>query len=198
VKKFPSSYITQRFITVFTRTRHWFLSWAGWISFTPSHAIYLKSILHYHPIYAQVFRVVAFPKYEGVSKRFRTESIMKYTLTTIDTRWEAIQRVMAAKVTRLTHKIAIQLHLVAQSCTICSSRSRRPVRKLLDTHSYISSLNSVHPRSVADPPSTKWHGNAVSSFGTDKTSALCVHVTHVVTARIYPRVLCVSFYHANV
>jgi hypothetical protein len=40
---------------------------------------------------------------------------------------------MAAKVTKMTHKIAIQLHLVAQSCTICSSRSRGPVRKLLDT-----------------------------------------------------------------
>jgi len=37
---------------------------------------------------------------------------------------------------RLTHKIAIQVHLVAESCTICSSRSRRPVRKLLDTPSY--------------------------------------------------------------
>jgi hypothetical protein len=37
---------------------------------------------------------------------------------------------MAAKLTRLTHKIAIQLHLVAESCTICSSRSRWPVRKL--------------------------------------------------------------------
>jgi hypothetical protein len=35
---------------------------------------------------------------------------------------------MVAKLTRLTHKIAIQLHLVAESCTICSSRSRRPVR----------------------------------------------------------------------
>jgi hypothetical protein len=40
--------------------------------------------------------------------------------TTINTRCEATQRVMAAKLTRLTHKIAIQLHLVAQSCTICS------------------------------------------------------------------------------
>jgi hypothetical protein len=40
---------------------------------------------------------------------------------------------MAAKLTRLTHKTAIQLHLVAESCTICSSRSRRPVRKLLGT-----------------------------------------------------------------
>jgi hypothetical protein len=40
---------------------------------------------------------------------------------------------MAAKLTRLSHKIAIQLHLVVESCTLCSSRSRRPVRKLLDT-----------------------------------------------------------------
>jgi hypothetical protein len=70
--------------------------------------------------------------YEGVSKSFRTKSITKYRLTTINTRWEGTQRVMAAKLTRLTYKIAIQLHLVAENCTICSSRSRRPVRKLLD------------------------------------------------------------------
>jgi len=42
---------------------------------------------------------------------------------------------MAAQLTRLTHKVVIQLHPVAQNCTICSSRSRRPVRKLLDTPS---------------------------------------------------------------
>jgi hypothetical protein len=54
------------------------------------------------------------------------------------TRWEATQRVVAAKLTRLTHKIATQLHLVAESCTICTSRSRRPVRKLLDTPSYVT------------------------------------------------------------
>jgi hypothetical protein len=47
---------------------------------------------------------------------------------------------MAAKLTRLTHKIAIQLHLVAKSCTICSFRSRRPVRKLSDTPSHVSKL----------------------------------------------------------
>jgi len=41
--------------------------------------------------------------------------------------------VMAAKLTRLTHKIAIKLHLVGESCTIWSSLSRRPVRKLLVT-----------------------------------------------------------------
>jgi len=43
---------------------------------------------------------------------------------------------MAPKLTRLTHKVAIQLHLVAESCIICSSSSRRPDRKLLNTPSY--------------------------------------------------------------
>jgi hypothetical protein len=33
---------------------------------------------------------------------------------------------MVAKLIRLTYRIAIQLHLVAESCTICSSRSRQP------------------------------------------------------------------------
>jgi hypothetical protein len=48
---------------------------------------------------------------------------------------------MVTKLTRLAHKIAIQLHLVAESCTICSSRSRWPVRKILDTPSYASSAS---------------------------------------------------------
>jgi len=43
---------------------------------------------------------------------------------------------MAAKLTRLTHKIAKQLRLVAESSIICSSSFRRPVWKLLDTPSY--------------------------------------------------------------
>jgi len=59
----------------------------------------------------------------------------KHTLTTINTRWEATRRVMAAKLARLTQKIAMHLRLVAESCTICSSRSRGPVRKLLVTPS---------------------------------------------------------------
>jgi len=53
------------------------------------------------------------------------------------TRSEATQRVMAEKVIRLTHKIAIQLHLVAERCTIRSSCCKQPVRKLLDTPSYV-------------------------------------------------------------
>jgi hypothetical protein len=43
---------------------------------------------------------------------------------------------MAAKLTRLAHKIAIQLHLVAMNCTTFNSRSRLPIRKFLDTLSY--------------------------------------------------------------
>jgi hypothetical protein len=49
---------------------------------------------------------------------------------------------MAAKLTRLTHKIATQLHLVADNATIFSSRSRGPVRKLLDTASYMKQKDS--------------------------------------------------------
>jgi hypothetical protein len=73
----------------------------------------------------------------GCIQKFPDWVITKYTLTTINTRWEATQRVMATKVTRLTHKIGIQLHLVADSCTICNSRSRRPVPKLSDTPSCV-------------------------------------------------------------
>jgi hypothetical protein len=62
-------------------------------------------------------------------------------IRTINTRWDTTQSVMVAKLTRPTHKIVIQLHLMAESCTICSSGSRRPVQKLLDTpskHIYVS------------------------------------------------------------
>jgi hypothetical protein len=68
--------------------------------------------------------------YECESKNFRTESVTKCMLTTINTRWEETQMDMVAKLFRLTHKLVVQLHLVARNCTICSSRSRRPVRKL--------------------------------------------------------------------
>jgi len=51
---------------------------------------------------------------------------------------------MAAKLTRLTHKIAIQLHLVAESLTMCKSRCRRPARKLLVTPSYTHTHTHTH------------------------------------------------------
>jgi hypothetical protein len=93
-----------------------------------------------HPTWYPIqrfFFFLFFIKYEGVSKSFQTELITKYMLTTITTHWEVIQRVMVAKLTRLTHKIAIQLHLVAESCTICSTHSRQSGQKLLDIPSYV-------------------------------------------------------------
>jgi len=74
-----------------------------------------------------------FFKYKCVSRSFQTELITKSTTTTC---WEATQRVTVAKLTRLTHKIATQLHVVADSCSNCSSHSRQPVRKLLYTPTY--------------------------------------------------------------
>jgi hypothetical protein len=86
-------------------------------------------------IYPLCVPILSFP-IRGCIQKFPDWVITKYTPTTINTRWEATQRVMAAKLGRVTHKIATQLHLVAESCTLWSSRSRRPVRKLLDTPSY--------------------------------------------------------------
>jgi hypothetical protein len=54
-----------------------------------------------------------YPKFSGLSHN----EIDAYNN---NTSWEETQRVMAAKLTRLTHKIAIQLHLVAESSTISS------------------------------------------------------------------------------
>jgi hypothetical protein len=45
VKKFPDFYGNRRFITVFTRTRHWSLSWARWIQFTISHLLSVRCFL---------------------------------------------------------------------------------------------------------------------------------------------------------
>jgi hypothetical protein len=97
----------------------------------------------------------------GCIQKFPNWVITKYTLTTTNTRWEATQRVMVAKLTRLTHKIAIQLHLVAESCTICSSRSRRPVLELLDTPSYVKAqwTASVFP-AASRYPTTEGRSNA--------------------------------------
>jgi len=55
----------------------------------------------------------------------------------INIRCEATQRVMAAKLTILTHKIVTHLHPVAESYDTCSSRSRRPVLELFNTPLYI-------------------------------------------------------------
>jgi hypothetical protein len=45
VESFPTCYGTRSFITVFTKARHWSLSWAKWIQSVPPYPIYLRSIL---------------------------------------------------------------------------------------------------------------------------------------------------------
>jgi hypothetical protein len=62
---------------------------------------------------------------------------------------------MAAKLTRLTHKIVVQLYLLAESCIICSSSSRRPVRKLLDTPSDVSVFLLYNPVAIRHGPITR-------------------------------------------
>jgi hypothetical protein len=94
-----------------------------------NRVIYLITITH-DPLLSFIGEGILTWIYECVPKSFRTESINKYPLTMGITRWEAAHRVMVAKLIRLIHKIAIQLHLVAERRTICSSRSRQPVRKL--------------------------------------------------------------------
>jgi hypothetical protein len=52
LKYFPTFCGTRRFITMFTRARHWSLSWARWIQSTPPHPISLniphsKSHVHF-------------------------------------------------------------------------------------------------------------------------------------------------------
>jgi hypothetical protein len=100
-------------------------------------------------------------KIRGFIQKFPDWVIMKYTFTTINTRWEATQRFMAAKLTRLTYKIAIQLHLLAESCTICSSHSRRPVRKLFDKPSCIKKIPSLRlpeEKVTSEVDTRSWQG----------------------------------------
>jgi hypothetical protein len=58
---------------------------------------------------------------------------------------------MATKLTILTYKIAIQLHLVAESCTVCSYRYGRPVRELLGTSSYMEVSGQIHAPAALPP-----------------------------------------------
>jgi hypothetical protein len=156
IKKFLTFYGTRRFINVFTTACHWFLSWTRCIQSTTSYPLSLRSALilsshvrlgllsgliliwNYTPLMTSTASGKSFVKYlfphflscsiRGCIQKFPDWVITKYTHTTINTRWEATQRIMAAKLITLTHKLAIQLHLVSENCTICSSRSSRSVR----------------------------------------------------------------------
>jgi hypothetical protein len=126
--------------------------------------------------------------YTRVFKSFRTESITKYTLTTINTSWEATQKVMVAKLTRLTQKIAIQLHPMAESCTICSSRSKQPVRKLWNTPSYLHSPNTP---TTSPLPFTKFCWNPSNGFG-DTSRWWMDRKDLIITLSVYT-ILCTTY-----
>jgi len=66
-----------------------------------------------------------------------------------------------AKLTRMIHKIVIQLHLVVESYTICSSHSRWPVQKLLDTPSY-NTYHFYKPCCTVAVAETKGHSSGAS------------------------------------
>jgi hypothetical protein len=102
-----------------------------WIQLTKLKSDWMGSVKRVYYVWSDLEECII----RGCIQKFPDWVITKYTLTILNTRWVATQRVMAAKLARLTHKIAIQLLLVAESSTICSSRSRRLVRKLLDTSS---------------------------------------------------------------
>jgi hypothetical protein len=82
------------------------------------------------PLGVGLFSMKVYPKVSGLNHNEIYAYNNKHSLR------NNTKRAMAAKLTRLTHKMAIQLHLVAESHTICSSRSRQPVRKILDIPLY--------------------------------------------------------------
>jgi hypothetical protein len=74
-------------------------------------------------------------------------------------------------------KIAIQLHPVTESCIICSSRSRRPVRKLLDTPSCDSTIRHIFSR--CQPQGSPYKTAHRLGNGTSKgirPSTMCVKI----------------------
>jgi hypothetical protein len=123
LKKFPAFYRTWRFITVFTTAHHWHLSWARCIQSTTSHPFSLRSASILSSHLRIRWCIQKFPDWVDNEINNNKHSLIINT------------NVMVAKLTTLTHRIAIQLHLVAERCILCSSRSRRPVRQLLDTPS---------------------------------------------------------------
>jgi hypothetical protein len=78
------------------------------------------------------FSWTGYPKVSGLSPNEICGNLWYYSLL-------SPSKGYSSKLTRLTHKITMQLLLMAESCTIFSSRSRLPVRKLLDTPSCLHS-----------------------------------------------------------
>jgi hypothetical protein len=94
--KLVIAYLVNKF-SMLTRTCRLSLSWARRIQSTSSRTVSPRPI----------WILCSQQGLRGLFESFRTELITKYTLTFGITRWEATQWFMAAKLTRLTHKITI-------------------------------------------------------------------------------------------
>jgi len=58
VNKFPALCGTRRYIAVFTKGRHWLLSWARWVQSTPSQTVSLiSSIIFWYFSSIQIFQL---------------------------------------------------------------------------------------------------------------------------------------------
>jgi hypothetical protein len=85
---------------------------------------------------------------------------------------------MAAKLTRMSQKKkAIQLHLVAESCTIYSSRFRQPVRKLLDTpsHRTLERARDSDFSCLTTNKHVKGSASGLIAINSTNSCAKCVH-----------------------
>jgi uncharacterized membrane protein (GlpM family) len=75
VKKFPTFYVTRRFITAFTSARHLSLSCACSIRSIPPKSHYLKNLYSYYPpIYVCVSQLVSFPQVSPSKSSIRLSS----------------------------------------------------------------------------------------------------------------------------
>jgi len=57
----PALHGSRRFITAFTKARHWSLPWVSWIQSTLSHHIFQDPFKYYPPVYAYGSQVVPSP-----------------------------------------------------------------------------------------------------------------------------------------
>jgi len=96
---------------------------------------------------------------------------------------------MAAKLTTLSYKIVIQLHLVTEYCTICNSRPWRPVRKPLDTPSlcvYVRMYVYTHTHTHIYMSSASAYHRTLTTL-MDSNAASVFSVTNTITNGSYPQ-----------
>jgi hypothetical protein len=72
VKKFSAIYAARRFITVFTRARHWIISWARWIQYPPTQLLrfsHVPCVLNAHLILLNYITPSIFGETENSQKK---------------------------------------------------------------------------------------------------------------------------------